>query len=76
MRDLIEYIARQLADHPEQVRVDAVERGQETVLELRVAPEDLGRVIGREGRTAKAMRALLSAVSAHVGKRTVLEILD
>ncbi|MEE8110186.1 MAG: KH domain-containing protein [bacterium] len=76
MKDLIDYIARQLVDHPDQVRVDEVQRGQETALELRVAQEDLGKVIGRDGRTVKAMRTLLAAVSIRQGRRTFLEILE
>ncbi|MFQ5911726.1 MAG: KH domain-containing protein [Nitrospinota bacterium] len=76
MKDLIEYIARHLVDHPEQVRVEEVGRGEDTTLGLRVAPEDRGKVIGREGRTVRAMRTLLSAVCASRGKRANLEILE
>lgn len=76
MRDLIDYIARGLVDQPDQVRVEQVDRGEESTIELRVAEEDLGKVIGREGRTAKAMRTLLSVVSSHQGKRYVLEIME
>ena len=75
MRDLIEYIARALVDNPEQVIVSEVEGNQTSVLELKVAKEDLGKVIGKQGRTARAMRTILSAASAKVKKRTVLEIL-
>ena len=76
MKGFIEDIARALVDHPDQVRVDEVDRGDASTLELRVAEGDLGKVIGREGRTAKAMRTLLSVVSSHQGKRYVLEILE
>lgn len=76
MKGFIEDIARALVDEPDQVRVDEVDRGDGSTLELRVAEGDLGKVIGREGRTAKAMRTLLSVVSSHQGKRYVLEILE
>ncbi|MFZ7126138.1 MAG: KH domain-containing protein [Desulfobacterales bacterium] len=76
MRDLIEYIARALVDNPEQVSVSEVEGNQTSVLELKVAKEDLGKVIGKQGRTARAMRTILSAASAKVKKRTVLEIIE
>ncbi len=76
MKGFIEDIARALVDEPDQVRVDEVDRGDASTLELRVAEGDLGKVIGREGRTAKAMRTLLSVVSSRQGKRYVLEILE
>lgn len=76
MRDLIEYIARALVDNPEEVSVSEVEGNQTSVLELKVAKEDLGKVIGKQGRTARAMRTILSAASAKVKKRTVLEIIE
>lgn len=76
MRDLIDYIARALVDHPEQVSVTEVKGDQATVLELKVAKEDIGKVIGKQGRTAKAMRTVLSAASAKIKKRTVLEIVE
>jgi len=76
MKELIEYIAKALVDHPEQVSVQEVEGNQTSVLELKVAKEDLGKVIGKQGRTARAMRTILSAASAKVKKRTVLEILE
>ena len=76
MKDLIGYIARALVDHPEQVSVSEVEGKQTSVLELKVAKEDLGKVIGKQGRTARAMRTILSAASAKIKKRTVLEILE
>jgi len=76
MKDLINYIAQALVDHPEQVSVSEVEGNQTSVLELKVAKEDLGKVIGKQGRTARAMRTILSAASAKVKKRTVLEIIE
>jgi hypothetical protein len=76
MKDLIKYIAQALVDNPEQVSVEEVEGNQTSVLELKVAKEDLGKVIGKQGRTARAMRTILSAASAKVKKRTVLEILE
>ena len=76
MIDLISYIAQALVDHPEQVSVSEVEGNQTSVLELKVAKEDLGKVIGKQGRTARAMRTILSAASAKIKKRTVLEIIE
>lgn len=76
MKDLIAYIAKALVDYPEQVSVEEVEGNQTSVLELKVAKEDLGKVIGKQGRTARAMRTILSAASAKIKKRTVLEILE
>jgi predicted RNA-binding protein YlqC (UPF0109 family) len=76
MKELIQYIARSLVDHPEEVQVNEVEGEQTTVLELKVAKEDLGKVIGKQGRTARAMRTILSAASTKCKKRTVLEILE
>lgn len=76
MKDLIGYIARALVDYPDQVDVSEVEGNQTSVLELKVAKEDLGKVIGKQGRTARAMRTILSAASAKIKKRTVLEIIE
>jgi uncharacterized protein len=76
MKDLINYIAQALVDHPEEVSVTEVEGNQTSVLELKVAKEDLGKVIGKQGRTARAMRTILSAASAKIRKRTVLEIIE
>ncbi len=76
MKELIRYIAQALVDNPEQVTVTEVEGNQTSVLELKVAKEDLGKVIGKQGRTARAMRTILSAASAKLKKRTVLEILE
>jgi predicted RNA-binding protein YlqC (UPF0109 family) len=76
MKEFIEFIARALVDHPNNVDVSEVEGEKTTVYELRVAPEDLGKVIGRKGQTAKAIRTLIAAVSAKKGKRALLEILE
>ena len=76
MKNLVEVIAKALVDHPDDVKVATVEGPQATVVELRVHPEDLGKVIGRQGRTAKAMRTLLGASGMKVHKRFTLEILE
>lgn len=76
LKDLIEYLARALVDHPDEVNVSEVAGEQTVVLELKVAKDDLGKVIGKQGRTVKAMRALLSAASAKLRKRADLEILE
>ena len=76
MKELIKYIAQALVDNPDVVNVSEVVGEQTSVLELRVAKEDLGKVIGKQGRTAKAMRTILSAASTKVRKRTVLEIIE
>jgi uncharacterized protein len=76
MKELVEAIAKALVDHPDQVQVRAVEGEQVTVLELRVHPEDLGKVIGRQGRTAKSMRTILGAAGMKLHKRLTLEILE
>jgi predicted RNA-binding protein YlqC (UPF0109 family) len=76
MKELLEEIARALVDSPEDVQVTEIEGEQTTVLELRVRNEDLGKVIGRQGRTARAIRTLLSAAGMKVHKRFVLEILE
>ena len=76
MQALIEQIARALVDDPAQVSVNPVEEGGETVLELSVGPNDLGRVIGKQGRTARAMRNVLGAAGLKFNKRFTLEILE
>ncbi len=76
MKDLIVYIAKALVDKPEAVEVKEVEGEQTAVIELKVAKEDLGKVIGKQGRTARAMRTILSAASTKIRKRAVLEILE
>jgi uncharacterized protein len=76
MKELIEYIAKALVDHPEQVSVNVLEGSQATILELNVAKVDLGKVIGKQGRTANAIRTILGATSAKQRKRTILEIVE
>ena len=76
MNDLIGFIAQQLVDNPDDVTVSRIESNNTAVYELKVAKEDVGKVIGRSGRTAQAMRTLLSAVSAKEKKRAILEILE
>lgn len=76
MKELIKHIAQALVDNPEQVEVSAIDGEQTSVLELRVAKEDLGKVIGKQGRTARAMRTILSAASTKIKKRAVLEIIE
>ena len=76
MKNLIEYIAKALVDNPDDVIVSEVEGNQTSILELKVAKDDLGKVIGKQGRTARAMRTILSAASAKIHKRTVLEIIE
>jgi uncharacterized protein len=76
MRDLVEYIAKALVDEPEDVRVAEVEGERVTVIELRVAQSDVGKVIGKQGRTARAIRTLLNANATKLRKRAVLEILE
>ncbi len=76
MKELITYIAKALVDDPDQVEVLEVKGGQTSVLELKVAKEDLGKVIGKQGRSARAMRTILSAASTKIKKRTVLEIVE
>ncbi len=76
MKDLIEYIAKALVDEPDQVIVSEVVGDQTSVLELKVAKDDLGKVIGKQGRSARAMRTILSAASTKLKKRTVLEIIE
>jgi predicted RNA-binding protein YlqC (UPF0109 family) len=76
MKDLIAYIAKALVDKPEDVVVTEIEGEQTAVIELKVAKEDLGKVIGKQGRTARAMRTILSAASTKINKRSVLEIIE
>jgi len=76
MKELIKYIAQALVDNPDDVQVTEVEGEQTSVIELKVAKEDLGKVIGKQGRTARAMRTILSAASTKVRKRAVLEIIE
>lgn len=76
LKELIEFIAKALVDHPEQVGVNEVEGEKTTILELSVAEDDLGKVIGKHGRTAKAMRTVLNAAATKEKKRAVLEIIE
>lgn len=76
MKQFIEIIVKNLVDHPDQVSVSEVDGEKTTVYELRVGPGDLGKVIGKKGRTASAIRTLISAASAKKGKRAMLEILE
>jgi len=76
MKKLIEFIAKALVDNPDAVDVSEIEGEQTSVIELKVAKEDLGKVIGKQGRTARAMRTILSAASTKIKKRAVLEIIE
>ncbi len=76
MKDLVKYIAQALVDNPDEVAVSEVEGEQTSVIELRVAKEDLGKIIGKHGRTAQSIRTILSAASAKNRKRAVLEIVE
>jgi len=76
MKDLIAYIAKALVDRPEEVVVTEIEGEQTYVIELKVAKEDIGKVIGKQGRTAQAIRTILSAAATKINKRSVLEILE
>ena len=76
MQELIKFIAEALVDKPDQVEVTEVEGERTSVLELKVAKEDLGKIIGKQGRTARAIRTILAAASAKINKRVVLEIME
>jgi predicted RNA-binding protein YlqC (UPF0109 family) len=76
MRDLLLWLARELVEHRDAVQVDAIERDRTVVLELAVDPAELGRVIGRGGRTAKAIRTVVDAAAKRQGRRAVVDILD
>jgi predicted RNA-binding protein YlqC (UPF0109 family) len=76
MKDLIDRIARALVDYPEEVEVTVIEGSQATVLELKVAKVDLGKIIGKQGRTARALRTIIGAAAAKEHKRVVLEIVE
>ena len=75
-RELIEFIARSLVDEPDAVQVNVIEGEQSIILELRVGSQDVGKVIGKHGRIAKALRTVLSAATSRSGRRVVLELLD
>ena len=76
MRDLVSFLAKSLVDHPDEVYTSTYDRADSTVIELEVAQEDLGKVIGRQGRTARAMRTLLAAAGQKSRRRYSLDILD
>jgi predicted RNA-binding protein YlqC (UPF0109 family) len=76
MKQLVQYMAEALVDEPEKVQVNIVEGENSIILELKVAPEDIGKVIGKSGRTAKAMRTILSAAATKLKKRSILEIVE
>jgi predicted RNA-binding protein YlqC (UPF0109 family) len=76
VRDLVQEIAKALVDIPDQVTVNEVQGEQATILELRVAPSDLGKVIGKQGRTARSIRTLLGAIGMKLNRRFSLEILE
>jgi len=76
VRELIEFLAKSLVDHPDEVRVRSHDRDSQTILELEVAPADLGKVIGRQGRTARAIRTVLNAAGQKTRRRFSLDILD
>ena len=76
MVEIVEYLARRLVDEPDAVRVEELERDGDTVLQLHVAPDDVGKVIGRQGRIARALRTVVRASAAHRSGRTLLEIME
>ena len=76
MKELVQVIAKSVVDNPSEVHVNEVQGEQSVVLELRVAPEDMGKVIGKQGKVAKAIRTVVKAVSLNVDKKVVVEILD
>jgi uncharacterized protein len=76
MREFVEYIAKHLVDNPDAISIEVEEKDNKVILKLKVGESDVGKVIGRKGRTAQAMRVLLSAIAAKEGKRGILEILD
>lgn len=76
MKELVEIIAKSLVDSPDQVKVNEVGGEQSIILELRVAPEDMGKIIGKQGRIAKAIRTVVKAAAIKVDKRVVVEIID
>ncbi len=76
MRDLVEIIAKALVDYPEQVEVNQIEGEQSIIIELKVAPEDMGKVIGKQGRIAKSIRTIVKAAATRESKRVVVEIIE
>jgi hypothetical protein len=76
MKELIKHIVQALVDHPEQIAISEVEGKQSTLLEIKVAKEDIGKIIGKQGRTAQAIRTILNAASGKEKKRTIMEIIE
>jgi len=76
LKELVEFMAKSLVDVPDEVEVNEIDGDQKTVVELKVAKTDLGKVIGKQGRTARSMRTILSAASEKMNKRSILEILE
>ncbi len=76
MRELVEFITKSLVENPEQVGINEVEGDKTTIIELKVAQEDMGKIIGKQGKTARAIRTILNATAAKSGKKAVLEILE
>jgi hypothetical protein len=76
VKEVLEYIVAQLVEHPEEVRVDERADGDEVILEVRVAPTDTGKIIGRQGRIARAIRTVVKAAAARDGRRVTVDILD
>lgn len=76
MKELLDHIVKSLVDHPDQVKITVIEGEKISVIELSVAKDDLGKVIGKEGRTARALRTILTAASTRLKKRAVLEIIE
>jgi len=76
VKELLEVLAKSVVDHPEDVRVSAVERERSLILQLHVAPDDVGKVIGKQGRIAKAIRTIVRASAVKEGKKAIVEIID
>jgi uncharacterized protein len=76
MKDLVQYLARALVAHPDAVEVNEVHGDTASVIELKVAKEDLGRIIGKEGRTAKSIRTILNAAASRANRKVILEIVE
>ena len=76
LKELIKYILQALVDHPEQIKISEIEGKQSAVLEVKVAKEDIGKIIGKKGRTVQAIRTILSAASGKKKKRTIMEIVE
>lgn len=76
MREFLEYLAKQLVDNPDSVQISEEEKDNKVIFKIKVAQADVGKIIGKQGRTAQSMRVLLSAVAAKTGKRAILEVED